>query len=59
MSANADAISDADIAAMISDANAELKQTLILNFKATKIPNLDKDSKSDPFIVLYALKPNA
>ena len=41
----------------IGDGN-ELKQRIQLSFEAQKLANLDKGSKSDPFLVLFLLKNN-
>ena len=48
-------ITDADILAMANDDG--LKQRILLNFKCSDLPNLDKKSKSDPYIVLWAFNP--
>lgn len=54
--ASIDAISDGQLAAMSMDANAGLKQTIILNLSCQGLPNLDRASKSDTFAVLWFLK---
>ena len=40
---------------MAGDLNAGLSQTMILNLEGVKLPNMDKDSKSDTFAVLFEL----
>jgi hypothetical protein len=45
--------------AMQNDLNAGLKQRLILNFECSKLPNLDKSSKTDSFCVLWYMKGKA
>ena len=54
-SSGTDVLNDADLAAMAGDLNAGLSQTIILNFEGIKLPNLDKDSKSDTFAVLFEM----
>ena len=56
VSANNDVIDDSALLAMQNDINASLKQRLILNFSLEGLPNLDKNSKTDAFIVLWYLK---
>ena len=46
------------LAALALDSQAGLKQKLILNFSCSGLPNLDKASKSDTFVVLWLLKGN-
>jgi Ca2+-dependent lipid-binding protein len=40
---------------MAGDLNAGLSQTMILNLEGVKLANMDKDSKSDTFAVLFEL----
>ena len=54
--AGTDGLSDADMAAMAGDLNAGLSQQMMLNLEGIELPNLDKDSKSDTFAVLYEMK---
>ena len=54
--ANIDEVRTEDIQALINQNQIALKQRLILNFQAEGLPNLDKDSTSDTFVVLYFLK---
>ena len=54
--ANIESISDEALAAATMDAMAGLKQKLILSFSCKDLPNMDKTSKSDCFIVLWYLK---
>ena len=37
-----DSITDAEMCAMMKDANADLKQIMMLNVKCFNLPNLDK-----------------
>ena len=48
-----DSVSDLELISALNDVNAGLKQKVLLNIKCNKLPNLDKDSKSDPFCVLW------
>ena len=43
---------------LLFDPDADLKQKLILNIKCRNLPNLDKESNTDPFVVLYSLTPD-
>ena len=54
--AGADVLTDADIAALATDLNAGLSQTMMLNFEATGLPDLDTGSNTDPFVVLFEMK---
>ena len=51
--AGADVLTDADIAALATDLNAGLSQTMMLNFEGSDLPNLDSGSKTDAFAVLF------
>jgi hypothetical protein len=48
--------SDIDLATLGADLNVGLSQTIILNLEGVNLPNLDKQSKSDTFAVLFELK---
>ena len=49
-------MTDADLAAMSTELNAGLSQTIILNIEGIGLPNLDKKSKSDTYAVLFEVK---
>ena len=46
-----------DMALQGNNPNALLKSKVSLTFSATKLPNLDEGSKSDPFLVCYQINP--
>ena len=56
--ADIDAIDDAALSSMQFDADAGLKQKLILNISCQNLANLDTKSKSDTFCVLYKMSDN-
>ena len=54
--ANSKGINDLDIEAAMSvlaAGQSALKSKVSLTFEASKLPNLDVGSKTDPFLVLY------
>ena len=54
--ADISSISDAELLANFKGDEMELKQNLILSFSCKDLPNMDKDSKSDTFVVLWFLR---
>ena len=46
-----------DMALAGNNPNSLLKSKVSLTFSASKLPNLDEGSKSDPFLVCYQLNP--
>ena len=48
-------IDDDHLDALLNQANAALKQKLLLKFECENLPNLDTHSKTDPFCVVYKM----
>ena len=50
-----DELDENELLSSIGQNKLNLSQTVILRFEGVNLPNLDKSSNSDPFLVLYQI----